>query len=246
MIQAVLFDLDNTLVDFMSMKRAGVTAAVRAMIAIGLPMSEEDAEKCVYEIYREFGIEYQEVFDRMLEQFPSQQPRLLAAAVSAYRDARGHHLQAYAGVRETLVGLIKRGIALGVVSDAPQKQAWLRLIDSGIDVFFDTVVAHEDTGVYKPNPKPFKLAMGRLGVTAAQTIMVGDWPERDIRGADALGVVTVFARYGDQFGTGHSGADYELGNPIELLELVDKLGVPRPYPYHGSGQFEINWRREQS
>ena len=123
--------------------------------------------------------------------------------------------------------MIKRGILLGVVSDAPQKQAWSRLTDTGLEVFFDAVVAFEDTGKLKPDPQPFKLAMGRLGVTAAQTIMVGDWPERDMRGAGALGVITVFARYGSTFTTYQSGADYELKRPIDLLEIVDKLGVPR-------------------
>ena len=64
MIQAILFDLDNTLVDFMRMKRAGVEAAIIAMIDAGLPMTMKEAEARIYAIYRDLGIEYQEVFDR--------------------------------------------------------------------------------------------------------------------------------------------------------------------------------------
>ena len=37
--------------------------------------------------------------------------------------------------------------------------------------------------------------------------MVGDWPERDIKGAGTLGMITVFARYGDTKGTKDSGAE---------------------------------------
>jgi putative hydrolase of the HAD superfamily len=37
--------------------------------------------------------------------------------------------------------------------------------------------------------------------------MVGDWSERDVLGAKAIGMITVFARYGDTFGTVNSGAD---------------------------------------
>ncbi len=229
MIKAILFDLDNTLVDFTRMKRAGVEAAVMAMLDAGLNMTRQAAEASIYEIYRERGIEYQEVFDRFLERIPSASPRILAAAVSAYRKARSHHLQPYPGIRELLLGSVHRGIRLGVVSDAPQKQAWLRLIDTGIEIYFDTVVAFEDTGKHKPDPAPFLLAMDRLGVTPEQAIMVGDWPERDMRGAEAVGVITVFAKYGDTFGTKNAGADHIIESPLELLKLVDRIGVPNPH-----------------
>ena len=53
--------------------------------------------------------------------------------------------------------------------------------------------------------------------------MVGDWPERDMRGAAALGIRTVFARYGDTFGTVRSGADFEIDDLIELLDIVENL-----------------------
>jgi FMN phosphatase YigB (HAD superfamily) len=42
-IRAVLFDLDNTLVDFVKMKEESCRAATKAMINIGLKMNEEEA-----------------------------------------------------------------------------------------------------------------------------------------------------------------------------------------------------------
>ncbi len=52
--------------------------------------------------------------------------------------------------------------------------------------------------------------------------MVGDWPERDITGAAQVGIVTAFARYGDTFGTAESGAQHDLTDIIELIEIVDR------------------------
>ena len=52
--------------------------------------------------------------------------------------------------------------------------------------------------------------------------MVGDWPERDVIGAQEVGMKTAFAKYGDTFGTVHSGADYDLTDIIELLDIVKK------------------------
>ena len=47
-------------------------------------------------------------------------------------------------------------------------------------------------------------------------------PERDIVGAKPLGMKTVFAKYGDTFGTKHSGADWDIDDIYELINIIDK------------------------
>jgi putative hydrolase of the HAD superfamily len=110
-----------------------------------------------------------------------------------------------------------------VISDAPRAQAWLRLASLQLHNVFDHVITFEDTGHRKPRPEPFSKALELLGVEPLETLMVGDWAERDVVGAAQLGIPTVFARYGDTFGTKESGADYELDDILELLGIVDEL-----------------------
>jgi len=50
-IKAILFDLDNTLVDFMAMKRKSCEAAIDEMISAGLGMKREEALKILFEMY---------------------------------------------------------------------------------------------------------------------------------------------------------------------------------------------------
>ena len=52
--------------------------------------------------------------------------------------------------------------------------------------------------------------------------MIGDWPERDVIGAKEVGMKTAFAKYGDTFNTQDSGADYDLEDIYELVEIVEK------------------------
>src|SRR5690606_19804811 len=68
MIRAVIFDLDNTLVDFMAMKRQAIDAAVVAMIDAGLDLTFEKIRAHIDQIYQEQGIEYQRVFDQLLQE----------------------------------------------------------------------------------------------------------------------------------------------------------------------------------
>ena len=67
MIQAVIFDLDNTLLDFMNMKTKAVEAAVHGMIEAGLQIDRAHAKKKIFTIYEKKGWEYQEVFDDFIQ-----------------------------------------------------------------------------------------------------------------------------------------------------------------------------------
>ncbi len=224
MIKAIVFDLDNTLTDFVKVKENSIDAAVDAMIDAGLTRSRAEIRRKIFDIYAREGIEHQRVFDKFLqEELGRVEYRKLAAAIVAYRRARDSTLVLYPHVHLTLVELVKRGIKLAVVTDAQSLQAWLRLCYLQLHHIFDHVVTYEDTGKLKPSSAPFLRALDLLGVEAKEAMMVGDWPERDMVGASKLGMTTVFARYGDTFGTVQSGADYELDDIIQLLNIVDEL-----------------------
>ncbi len=223
MIKAVIFDLDNTLVDFMRMKRQAISAATTAMIDAGLGLTTDEAEARIGAIYKERGIEFQSVFDQLLyDVFQKVNYKILSAGVIAYRRAREAALVPYPHVNMTLVALLKRGIRLAVVSDAPGREAWLRLCYLNFHHIFDCVVTFEDTGERKPSPAPFLRALQELDVKPAEALMVGDWAERDMVGAAQVGITTVFARYGDTFGTIESHAKYELNDVSELLDVIDR------------------------
>ena len=223
MIRAVIFDLDNTLVDFMRMKRQAVAAAITAMIDAGLGLTSEEAEARIDAIYKERGIEFQSVFDQLLyDVFQKVNYKILSAGIIAYRRAREAALVPYPHVNMTLVALLKRGIRLAVVSDAPGREAWLRLCYLNFHHLFDCVVTFEDTHQRKPSPAPFLRALQELDVEPSETLMVGDWAERDMVGAAQVGITTVFARYGDAFGTVESHAKYELNDLRERLDVIDR------------------------
>ena len=224
MIKAVIFDLDNTLLDFMKMKEYAVKAAIAGMIEAGLDIDPDESYKTIIGIYEKEGWENQQVFNKFLNKTIGEvNNKYLAAGIVAYRRAREANLLLYPNVNHTLVELIKMSVKLAVVSDAPSREAWMRIYYLNLHHHFDVVLTFDDTNVRKPSPIPFEMALSQLNIDAEEALMVGDWPERDVVGAKKLGIRTIFARYGDTFGTVDSGANWDINDVYEIVGIVNEL-----------------------
>lgn len=216
-----MFDLDNTLINFMRMKRKSCDAAISEMVNSGLKANKRDAMRILYELYDKYGMEDQTIFQKLLRKINHKiDYKILARGIDAYRKAQFAYMKPYPGVVSTLLELKKRNIKIGIVSDAPKLRAHIRLVELSLEDFFDTIVAFEDTGVYKPSPEPYKRALNILRVKPEDSMMVGDMPERDIKGAKALGMKTVHAKYGN-VSKSKIKADFSINRIEDLITILD-------------------------
>ncbi|HLE47913.1 MAG TPA: HAD-IA family hydrolase [Candidatus Thermoplasmatota archaeon] len=230
-VKGVLFDLDNTLVDFMRMKRLASEEAARAMIGAGADFGVDAATagKRLFEHYLNHGIESDDAFLSFLNKHNesrlsagiAKQEAILAAGIQAYLRAKDVLLTPYPGVRRTLVELTRRGLKLGVVTDAPRLKGWQRLQALGIAEFFDVVITYHDSNAKKPDGRPFLMAVEGLGLRPFEVVMVGDWVEKDVRGARDAGLKTAWAQYGGRTPDGEHGADATLASITELGGILE-------------------------
>ena len=218
MLKAITFDLDNTLIDFLRMKRRASNAAARAMVKNGLNMKVRDAENELFRIYLK-NIEGRTAFEEFLKEKEAYSERRMGAAINAYNFTKLKFMKPYPGVKKTLIYLRKKGLKLGIISDAPKIKAYQRLDALGIADYFDVVVGLEDTGRKKPSKMPFKKALGLLGMKPCEVLHVGDWPEKDVKGARKLGMKTCLAKYGGNRGRSDK-ADYEIMKIEEIRRII--------------------------
>ncbi len=224
-MKAVLFDLDNTLVDFLKMKNIACAQAASAMISAGLDLEEKKVCESLLKTYFEVGIEsnnaFQTYIEKNKEHFPPEsKEKILAAAINAYLKTKDVFLDPYPNVMPTLIKLIKKGIKIGIVTDAPKLKAFQRLNAMGLEHFFDVIICKDDTGVLKPHKLPFEKAVKALGIQPSEILFVGDNPERDIAGARKAGMKTALAKYGNGGNSRNIKADYVLMDISELQEIL--------------------------
>lgn len=220
-IKAVLFDVDNTLVDFMRMKQIAVETAIDYMMSAGLPGLKEELYNEIFAYYRSNHIESQKALEVVIEKrLGSVDRKILAMGIIGYQRGRDMSTYAYPKVEITIKEIIRMGLQVGVVSDAPSEQCYNRLARLHLIPWLDVVVTYDDTHEYKPSEKPFRLALDRLGLGPDETLYVGDWPQKDIVGSKKVGLVTVFARWGEHKNAPDTGADYDLDSVEKILGVI--------------------------
>lgn len=221
-LKAIILDLDNTLLDFMQFKTETAKAAAKAMVENGLPATEKEIYEKIFAVYQEKGIEYQKTFYEVIKPYNleiNKAEQIQQAGIVAYLKRKFEVLKPYSEVKPTLEKLRKKGLKLGIVTDAPRNKAWQRLIMAGLENEFDFVITYNDTMEFKPHPSPFKLALEKLKCEPSEVLFVGDHPGKDVKGAKAVGMKTALAEYGQQFHS-EDKSDYKIKKFEEILEAM--------------------------
>jgi HAD superfamily hydrolase (TIGR02253 family) len=221
--RAVIFDLDDTLIDFVERKRVVIREVVKAMVDAGLGGDFDKLHQDFSDFYWRQGIEDQRIFQKYLQRRAGHiDYKVLAHAILAYRRVNTGLLRPYPGAKRLLTTLRSRGYKLAILSDAPKLEAYLRLCSVGFDDLFDVILTLDDVKEVKPQSKGFLLAAKELGVKPGECVMVGDRPERDILGAKRLGMKTIFAKYG-RHGDG-ADADFIAERPDQIAAILERMG----------------------
>jgi len=189
---AVLFDLDDTLFNSTLMSTTARKNAIRAIKEAGVDLNEDEAFELLMKIVKEYGSNYNEHFNRLLEELGYEvHPKLIAAAIVAYHNTKLALLRPFPGVVLTLLTLMK-SMKVGLVSDGIKIKQWEKLTFLGIQHFFDVVVINDLPSNWKPAETGYKLAMEKLSLEKTERIIfVGNKIDSDIVGSNRLGMVSV-------------------------------------------------------
>jgi putative hydrolase of the HAD superfamily len=216
MIEAVLFDWNNTLVEFtwddellveghraaLGHDDAAFTARYRELMLGDVP------HRPYADVLRELGVEDPDAF--------------MDAEHAVWRPAHA----VLGSAQAMLESLRARGIKTGVVANSWPDPA--RLLRADVEAFglaglLDVIVFSEEVGVSKPQPEIFLRALEELAVDAFAAMYVGDRLDTDVQGAAAVGMTTVQALWFRADDTPGIEPDFMAFTPMDVLNAVQRL-----------------------
>lgn len=136
--------------------------------------------------------------------------------MDAYAKANGHTVR-YPGVLECLSALRDADLALGLVTNKPERFIPDLLREQQLDGFFQWIVGGDTFPKRKPEPDGLLWVMEQAGAEAEQSLFVGD-SRNDILAARAAGVPCVALTYGYNY-----GEDIALHQPALIIDNLKEL-----------------------
>ena len=180
---AVLFDLDGTVVDSVELIISSFQHATREVL--GREFTREETIQGIGKPLRE----------QMVALSPGHADDLVRSYQVFNHREHDRMLTLYDGVKTLLIGLRDAGVKLGLVTSKSRRVTQMAFDLTGIEALFDETVCAEDTPRNKPLPDPILLCMERLGVPAQRSVYVGDSPF-DIQAAHAAGLESIGVTWG--------------------------------------------------
>jgi len=211
-IDAVIFDLDGTLIDTQELILASFRVATAEVLGQSVPDDE---------VVRYIGIP-------LIDQARILAPEHIDELMERYRRhnlaLHDELIRYFEGTREMLEGLAQRGKLLAVVTSKRNRPAREGLDSFGLRPFFTIILGMEDTVKHKPDPEPLLEAARRLKVDPTHCVYVGD-SIYDMQSARSAGMGAIAALWGMHSAEQlrDAGAQYEASNPAEVCPLIDTL-----------------------
>ncbi|MFB6133474.1 MAG: HAD family hydrolase [Halanaeroarchaeum sp.] len=214
-VDAVLFDLDETLVSYDRPSSAVLAAAFES---VGVdPFFEVADFQARYETF----LPESESIDHLRELIfadiaaeADRSPALGRRIAAEYAEERDHgRVSLLPGAEALLEELADR--PLGLVTNGDPEMQRPKLDATGLGRRFDTIVYAGHDTASKPDPEPFQRALSDLDVRASRGAFVGNDPIADVDGAHEVGMRPVWIRNGAE---GAPSAE-----PAETIDCLDEL-----------------------
>lgn len=225
MIEAIVFDLDDTLISEKQYIESGFKAVAKELNRIYSLNSEEIFNKML-ELFNESSIN---VFNRILDLLNIKySENIILDLIRCYRE-HTPEIEFFEDVIPVINKLKKSGYKLGIITDG-YKETQLRKIGvlKCYDLFDEIIVTDELGREYwKPHEKAYKLMAERMNVNLKNMIYIGDNVNKDFVTANKLGIKTVHINrengiYDDMEVPKDFRANNNIRSLLELIELINE------------------------
>jgi len=215
-IQAVLFDLDGTLLDRDSSLFAFVSDQYHRYSELQIIDKERFVQRFI-ELDNHGYVWKDKVYQQIIKEFSIPNVDWTSLLDDYIRNFQAHCI-GFPNLLNMLSELKKHNLKLALVSNGFGQFQYDNFKALKIVNLFDEVLISEWEGLRKPDKAIFNRALSRLGIAAEHALFVGDHPDNDIRASREVGMKAVWKRNSQLEAV--IDADAVIDDLEELIDIV--------------------------
>lgn len=224
--KTLLFDIDDTLLDFKATEQAALKKLFKEQkleLTAEIELHYQTINQAMWRAFERGEVTQKEVIsNRFTEVFKAYGKEIDGAKVDQrYREflAEGHHLIEGA---LNLIQELHEKFDLYILTNGVSTTQYRRLEDSGLRPYFKNVFVSEDTGYQKPMPEYFSYVFERIpNFEKNETIIIGDSLTSDIKGGNLAGITTCWYNPGGTIAGQEDQPTLEIRKLEEILILLN-------------------------
>jgi putative hydrolase of the HAD superfamily len=227
-VNTVLFDLDDTLLDYSGSVEESWTHAVQICCTDGrvepaaLIAALVDSRRWFWDDPGRQRRErtnmlraWQLIVAHALDSLRAPCHDLVASVAEEFASHRRQVMQLFPDARATLDHLREQGIPLGLVTNGDASQQRYKIERHDLARYFDVIVIEGEFGAGKPDEIVFRHALDTLGAQPSHASMVGDHLDNDVAGARRVGIRAVWVD--------RAGAGLPADTPVHPDHIITSL-----------------------
>ncbi|MEK5508523.1 HAD family hydrolase [Paenibacillus sp. FSL P4-0113] len=223
-IEAIIFDLDNTLIHrkqafaayterFIERFIVAEEPAIRAAVVEQIRLADQDGYRDKKELYTELHADLE-----------LKNPHTSVQEMLGFWYSEFHKFTVLMdGAKEVLSELRSRGLKLGIITNGSLRTQQAKIDRVMLRDYVDSIIVSGGVNIQKPNPRIFELALNELDIVdPGHACYVGDHPTNDIRGAQSAGLHTIWLEGFMTWQETGIVPDYQIGSLREITGLLDR------------------------
>lgn len=217
-IQAVIFDLDNTILDRTSTFKSFAARFIATYFG-HLETAEDVLERMIV-LDQDGYKDKSELFDQLLDEMPWKAKPQKSELMSFYETEYVKNAVLMNQAKEVLRHARSK-YKTALITNGRTAIQYGKIDKLGIRDDFDCILVSEEAGVKKPDPRIYNKVLDQLGLQPDQCIYIGDHPVNDIQGAADCGMEAIWLKVNQPWREGLTAKPlYVIYQLEELLHLI--------------------------
>ncbi len=221
-INAVIFDLDGTLISFEINFMEARQKVIEKLIELEIPKEILSPKKRILDMIRE--VEYH---INIIEKNPQRVPYIkkkIEKIIIKYEMDGARKTKLMPSAKDLLSFLKSNNYKIGLFTLENRKITNYILKRFSIDLYFNSIITRDDVINFKPHPDHLKLVLKQLNVASDEVIVIGDHPV-DLECGKQINAITVayLSSRHNRDNLINAGADHVIENLLEIEAILKKM-----------------------